>query len=308
LTDFKEKFEYAGSKAVSSSLAGAAWFQYEDYEIEMQGEEVYICAPLRLPIPKPGEIHHRMPEDLGKRYCAPLRDHPDLFLRFAALWRKEPLTQDEKLEIVFDWAKSYGVLGLDGIDYLKCEGYSEHLTGRRESIRTFFREVRHAARILELYEAATATNDQRGRLKDVLTRWWHTTRESPLNQQREFALRFVHDEVDTYVSRECYPVLYRTIDKQEDKTIGFTQSFGFRSLIGAMYLQMMWLLIDGDGARRCARPDCPRIITFEPPQLPEDWWSSRGARGKYRTRKDKIYCSPACKQWVYDQKLKRRAS
>jgi hypothetical protein len=109
-----------------------------------------------------------------------------------------------------------------------------------------------------------------------------------------------------YVRNECYPILWRRINKDNDQTLGFVQSLGFHSLLGAMYLQMMWLLIEGDSARRCERPGCPRIVRFQPPQQP-DAAAPRGTRGKYRTRKDKLYCSNACKQWVYDQTKKQRS-
>jgi hypothetical protein len=69
------------------------------------------------------------------RYYAPLRDYPDLFLRFAAIWRKAPSTEEGMIEIVRDWARNYGVLGLlAGVDYQEAERYSEHRTGRRESV------------------------------------------------------------------------------------------------------------------------------------------------------------------------------
>jgi hypothetical protein len=155
--------------------------------------------------------------------------------------------------------------------------------------------------------AATAEEDQGDRLRDVFEEWGYPTKGLSLEQLRESALFFVGDRVGSYVGNECYPVLYRTFDKDNGRTLGFEQAFGFHSRLGAMYLQMMWLLIEGGSARRCERPGCVRIITFEPSQLPEDW-TRKGARGKYRTRKDKKYCSNACKQWVFDQAKKQRPS
>lgn len=300
----KERFEYAGSKSVSEAFAGPTWAIYEHYEIERQTDGVFICAPRHLPPSGPQRIGVRPPDDVGKRYYSPLRAYPDLFLRFAAISRKSPLTHGEMLEVVLDWASNYGVLGLDGIDYLKAEGYQERRTGRRESVSAFSYEVRSAARVLELYEAATVQEEPDERLTRVLEGWHFSTEGLSLNEQREKALRFVSDRVGAYVSSECYPILYRTVDKEANKTLGFAHSFGFYSLLGAMYLQMMWLLTEGSNVRRCGRPGCPRIIEFQPPQLPEDW-TKKGARGKYRTRKDTKYCSQTCKQWVYDQTKKK---
>lgn len=275
---------------------------YSRYKIERRDGDVFIYAPFRPPSPEPARIRHRQPDDLGlKRYYAPLRDYPDLFLRFASLFDKVPLTEDATLETVRGWVESYGTLGLGGIDYLEIpERRADNRMGRRESVAAFSEEVLNAAEVLELYEAAVAEGAPDSRLKQVLEKWDYPEHELSLERQREFALRFVWDRVGSRISRECYPVLYRTIRKDDGKTLGFEQGFGFRSLLGAMYLQMMSVLIEGDTARRCARRGCPRIISFEPPQDSDDSPKRGGARGKYRTRRDKKYCSSACRQWVYD--------
>lgn len=206
---------------------------------------------------------------------------------------------------------NYGVLGMEGIDYLEIRRDDrivrrDDRMGRRESLSAFWEEVLNAARVLELYEAATASDLSEKNLTETLRAWDFPVEGQSLEQQREFALFFVADRVGAYVSRECRLVLYRTVT-DDGKIMGFAQGFGFDSLLGAMYLQMMWLMVEGseENVRRCERPGCPRIISFEPPQ-PEDSMK-RGARGKYRTRKDKKYCSPACKQWVYDN-AKKQAS
>jgi hypothetical protein len=94
------------------------------------------------------------------------------------------------------------------------------------------------------------------------------------------------------------------------ETDGFEYGWGFRSLLGAMYLQMM-LYMTGGGGRLCKRPDCYRLVTFEPPQPPAGPRLEKGVRGKYRTRKDKEFCSKACAQWWSDnygnsEKAKRK--
>jgi hypothetical protein len=306
LQNLSKNFEYAVSKAVSKPLAGIAWPVYEDYEVDWQGGDVFINAPFRPPPDEPGRIYHGLPEDLGlKRYYAPLRDYPDLFLRFASLFPKSPPTMDETLEVVLTWARNYGVLGLELPDHLKIPGHFEGHRGRWESLRLFSREIRNAARVLEFYEAATAPGGPDEQLTETLARWDQISEYLPLDKQREYALHFVSDRVGTYVRNECYPILWRTTDTESNRTLGFAQSLGFHSLLGAMYLQMMWLMTAGESARRCERPGCPRIVTFEPPQPPNDS-IRKGARGKYRTRKDKKYCSDACRQWVYDHARRQR--
>lgn len=303
---------YAGSKAVSNSLAGLAWPVYEGHKVERQNGDVFIYAPFRPPPPGSGPYQDRLPRDLGlKRQYAPLRDYPDLFLRFANISHEGPLTEEELLKVVLHWDRNYGVLGMEGIDYLEIRRDDrivrrDDRMGRRESLSAFWEEVLNAARVLELYEAATASDLSEKNLTETLRAWDFPVKGQSLEQQREFALFFVADRVGAYVSRECRLVLYRTVT-DDGKIRGFAQGFGFDSLLGAMYLQMMWLMVEGseENVRRCERPGCPRIISFEPPQ-PKDSMK-RGVRGKYRTRKDKKYCSPACKQWVYDN-AKKQAS
>ena len=52
----------------------------------------------------------------------------------------------------------------------------------------------------------------------------------------------------------CYPQLYRRVNTEAGLTVGFEQGWGFRSLLGAMYLQMMWLITEGGDSPRCKGP------------------------------------------------------
>ncbi len=71
------------------------------------------------------------------------------------------------------------------------------------------------------------------------------------------------------------------MNETQNRTQGFTYDFGFHSLLGATYLQMMWLLTDANNVRQCQRPGCPETL---PPG----------------SNKNRMSCSNACKQWVYD--------
>jgi hypothetical protein len=91
--------------------------------------------------------------------------------------------------------------------------------------------------------------------------------------------------VGGYVEPDCYPTL---------RNVGgsTSQGWGFRSLLGAMYLQMMFYILEPEMLRWCKATDCNQIVTFEEGTAPES--PRKGARGKYRTRGDKEYCSKAC--------------
>jgi hypothetical protein len=91
--------------------------------------------------------------------------------------------------------------------------------------------------------------------------------------------------VQTRVVEGCYPQLHL------NRTGDFAFGWSFKNLLGAIWLQMAWLLASGDGARRCKLPDCFRIVAFEPSQPPIEPGLKKNARGKYKTRADKVFCS-----------------
>jgi hypothetical protein len=85
------------------------------------------------------------------------------------------------------------------------------------------------------------------------------------------------------------------------RTVGFESGWGFHSPIGAMYLQMMWLMTEGGDAPRCNGPGCPKIIRigeYEPRDA--EYVSEKVKQGdrprRYKTRKDKEFCSRNCKE------------
>jgi hypothetical protein len=75
-----------------------------------------------------------------------------------------------------------------------------------------------------------------------------------------------------------------------------------------VYNLMMWLMKAGTTVRRCKRDGCTKIIDFEVPEhakvtdVPQISKSTGEPhkRGPYKTRSDKVFCSPACKRnWRY---------
>lgn len=110
-------------------------------------------------------------------------------------------------------------------------------------------------------------------------------------------------EAKTMVQRrligECFPRLYL----QPDLTIVQSPS-GFGSLVGAMYLQMMWLMTVTGKIKRCAGPGCDKVIYFDSSDLSNlPQMEGRAVRGTYKSKK---YCSANCrvKRWQRDQKTK----
>lgn len=283
-------FESAGSKRVGEPGAGHPWPVFDEYAVTKTDDDILleaVVSPVRSSRPPglPPEIKGVMnsanwadaQNRSVKRNIAPLTEHKDLFLKFARYIPNGPVPTQEALGLVRAWISEYGVLGLAGVD----DGLN---AGRRESVRGFWKAASQAAMILDLYEASIPKKPDQ-RLGEVLVRWepgvdWNGI---PVSDQREYALGRVGDVVGRIVKEECYPLLWRQVSKTRSRTQGFTYDFGFHSLLGAMYLQMMLLLTDANNVRRCQRPGCQRII---PPY----------------DRSDKKTCSDACRKWISENK------
>jgi hypothetical protein len=323
MRQIKDEFVYASGKSAKKEQLGSTWPIYKDFEVVEEEGGLYIYAPLRPPErPKEAVIQIGQPDlNLDRRY-SPLQDVPDLFLRFVSLMPRRLVSGEELLERMLEWAKSYGVLGshartdIGPADNPKTLDYSAE-PDRIQSLLEFWRALQEAAFCLRLYQAANANQDlyrgsqvggellaDQDALADVLSK--HDRRNKTLAQQRDLALTRAQLIVHAHITQECHPVLSRQLKKTASNTYemaGFFQGWGFRSLLGAMYLQMMWLMTAASGVRQCEGPGCFNIITFDPPLSSTS--PKRGARGKYRTRSDKRFCSKNCKEkWRYHHVLK----
>ncbi len=187
---------------------------------------------------------------------APLRDEPDLFVKFASLARKDPGARDGRYEIMLEWIKRYGVLGL------RAEGHAGLRSRRHENLLLFWEETRRAARCLMLYEAATGP----GRVLKQSGLPGKT-----LAEKRELAVLSLNNVVQHILKRDCYPKLYFGVLKDTGEMADVALSWGFRSLLGAMYLQLAWRI----KSRQCEAPGCNNIIGLH-------------------KRSDKIVCSRRC--------------
>jgi hypothetical protein len=117
---------------------------------------------------------------------------------------------------------------------------------------------------MELYEAATGPA--------------HLLKGSRLSgkslaEKRKSAISILTDDVNDTLKRHCYPKLYYQVRKDNGETADVGLSWGFHSLLGAMYLQMAWRIT----SRRCQAPGCNNIIGLH-------------------ERSDKETCSRTCKQ------------
>jgi hypothetical protein len=269
----RENFIRARDNEADLRYLGTAWQTFRDYAKEEETEyNVRVIAPWRDPgLPRPrthpdgrqvqtysGEWWFK-DDNAGKTY-APLRDEPDLFLRFASLAADDPGTKEGRLEIMLNWIKRYGVLGL------VVEGNSVHdgRSTKRENLILFWDEVHQAAKCWAWYQATTGSSPALKRL---------SLSGKTLAEKRRSAAEQLGIKVSGMLKRECFPKLYYEVRQDTGETAKVELSWGFRSLLGAMYLQLAWRI----KSRQCGAPGCSNIIGLH-------------------ERCDKIACSDNCKE------------
>lgn len=225
---------------------------------------------------------------------------PDLFLKFARL-AKHPASDERTLS----WAHRYGVLGLAGDHHWGWYG------GEGESVTAFNEQVVRAAGILSLYEAVL-NRDADGAARLILEdfpslsaeTWVAVTASGRVDEKSivqtvdegfggdylVYALETACWLVETTVKEYCYPTL-RPEGASDPSALG--DSWGFKTLLGAMYLQMYWLIAAGGDVVRCKY--CTDIVSLDRPAI-----------GVRKPPKHKQFCSNACRQsHYYHNKTKR---
>jgi len=265
----------------------------------------YVVAPLWLKDVTQGLTAEVFWEYVNAAYSYSPLSYPDMFLEFAGLADGGEITLDMMLE----WVEQYGVLGFEGRECRDIDPQVPLLMGGpHDSLLAFDSEARKANAVLRLYEAAT---DPKGVDVESIRRYerWFATK--PVLREyghrmdtsaglRDAALGWVAGTVRRKVAEDCHPELYQEAD-------GFRIGYGFKSLVGAMYLQMMWLMTATGETRRCQGPGCNKVIDFESSESPKDPGLRKNARGRYRTRTDKRFCSDNCRVKNHQQ-AKRRAA
>lgn len=287
-------------QAVNEQGRSDEWPVYPHYEvIEREGHK-FIYAPETS-----AQIRDR-------EWCQPLSAAwADLFLRFARLANdggldKDPLDSAKNKDAALEWAHRYGVLGLSyghmsrlrypgpdttaaflGLGSARGLAATEQLNEARggypnESVARFAFEAWEAHIALRLFEAADTKREDGPDLPalvDLVPEWSTGYVPNTPEGLQEWALFTVRDSVQNKIAGRCYPRLYHGPG-------GYAQGWGFNSLLGAMWLQMMWILTDPSRTRRCLW--CNDIIALRPPEPATD--SRKNSRGKYKTRTDKRFC------------------
>ena len=293
----------ASDEAVKQELRIGEWRIFDHYEVADGPHGVYVHALGSYRAPA-SELYDREVFQFdylykGQKGFQPLHT-PALFLEFASLTEEGEITE----EVWLDWIHRWGVLGFEGNGQTEDRWWANPRGGPKEALSAFKDAARQANAVLRIYEAATVPGGPdtavlskyfagRGRMEG----WTEFEGEETPATLKEWGLRGVWKIVGSVVAGHCYPELYRLKDT-------FSTAWGFKSLLGAMYLHMMWLMTATGEARRCQGPGCNKIIAYEQPEKgahPQLRGKKNDRSAGYKkTRKDKRFCSSGCKSlWHY---------
>jgi hypothetical protein len=110
----------------------------------------------------------------------------------------------------------------------------------------------------------------------------------------------VATETQKKVAGNVYSALYGEVGR-------FVAGWSFMNLLGAMWLQMLWLLTATETPRRCRNWECDKVIAFKQPDQPAEGTRRNDRSGGYRTRIDKKFCNKTCRDhYHYLTKTKPR--
>jgi hypothetical protein len=278
-------FADAAAESVTEDLRADAWEVYPSYCYSEMGSDARVTAPF-LRSKKRKELIDRGELIIYR----PLADTPALMLEFAELGGQE-ITED----VWKDWTERYGVLGLEHAGKLYA-GWMRG--GPSETLSGFVGEAQRANKALKLYGYATAPHgpDVAAIEQYIPKHYRRFYTETPAHA-RQWALWEVGTLVQQKLRSEAFPQLYWAPE-------GYSDAWGFRSLLGAIYLQMMFLLRATGKVRYCRGPGCTNIISFDQPKQPPASGLKKNDRSRgYKTRRDKVYCSDRCKM-AYHRKTK----
>jgi hypothetical protein len=304
-------------KAVKDEAQGQGWPVYKNYEIIEEDGETFVVAPVSPPWfiePDEESVSQKRVRDNSQDVMslyAPLAV-PELVVELAELAEKEITPED-----VLDWAEVYGLLGIERYAIVNADNTSACLRwdkGRKESVLRFAEAAGEVRACLRIYEALTSEEEVDLEALLSLVEFLPLAKFLPIKAERFWGkrpgmerarlLRAVGTTVQWLLQGHCFPQM--TIYSRGSPSLPtgkFALSWGFENLLGAIWLQMAWLLeAESERVRRCKLPGCLRVIHFESGEPAADP-GLRNVRGKYKTRVDREFCKGrGCKQKYHYRK------
>jgi hypothetical protein len=262
----REVYTEAASRAVTLHERLGLWPVLGYYRVQETGRDAIAVADRTVPrdvkvgrsqldtrsfdIRSDGRERRIRRRNIGEYYM-PLKDHPDLFARFARLGDDGEIGREAWLA----WLHEYGVLGV-----LPDRTGPYQRNGTTDSFSRFVQEALLANRTLKLFEAVTA--DQNAPDFETIRDLLPEVRGDEPDQVEIAALQTIRDTVEQKIHAECHDLLkLRDTGVWRKKNMSpFAREWGCNSLLGAMWLQFSWL-VSMDGLRYCEMPGCNRHIS-----------------------------------------------
>jgi hypothetical protein len=277
-----------GQKAMTKVPRAGTWWVSDSYGLarSLQNDGPRFVQSTRLP-------SKRRP--IEGAYEPLLSPYEELFLRFARLADNggldDELDTDRNAAVALGWAEDYGVLGLTPTKEAGA-WWGDSRGGPGDTVEAFAFEAWTANRTLRLYEAARREGGVdvetiAGIAQETQPPRYHGLIASTPGLARDWALAQAATNVQSRISRYAYPQLYMRASGAP------VEGYGFANLLGALWLQAMWLLVAND-VQQCKYPGCNRVITYEQPEKPLH--HKKGERKPYKTRRDKDFCNNTCVQ------------
>ncbi len=275
-------FEQAGRLRRNPEERGL-WWVCCGYRAE--GDKITALSP--DPITPTGEAYTVYEDGSDGWVYQPLEDEPDLFLKFARLQKARDFRSS-----ALDFCSRYGIPGFVRRPERADESPSaEASIGATETtFSQIWEESRLAWAVLCLYESAHSGDAQE--IQDLFTQYgdvlggWPLYHHGPAVESRYTS--YVAAMVAACIVEEMVRLLCRLglhVKSGKDSAHGakIVGGWTFSNLLGAMYLQMFWLVASGEDLARCEHCGLVMSLGHVTPE------------GRKR-RRDKRFCGDACRQ------------
>lgn len=310
----REDAAHGYEKAVDAhpeDYAWSEWSVYPEYGVGGGDGGRFIYTPMDDPVRQ-----LRTPPIGERRRYRPLsRPTAALFLEFARWPETEgmdtkPFETPRNEAAAKEWAEIHGVLGLSssqaftafsaaphaakrflGVYAVRERARNEGHGGLEETVKAFAEEAWLANMTLRLFEAAT---NPEGPDIDTIVGYMSGSENMDMPSERalhggtpkdtrDWGLDVVEGIVEDRVRGRVWPIAVKDLTAQGSYG-GHKQGWAFDSLLGAMWLQMMWLML---AARRCEW--CGRALDIDSEQAVPSLIGA-GFEGKRKPRSDMRFC------------------
>ena len=248
----------------------------------------------------------------GWWFYEPLKENPNLFLDFARLREKQRANHARPEEIARTWTNKYGPLGCNFGYYQDRHIFEQVPVDSHEFVYQFFAEVDRAAAVLAFYEVVLREDEDAVLpLLERFPTWpvelfvYYTSTDAfdLYGGRLGFALYLVTYEVVRMVQTFTFPKL--TLHPGPALPSRLSSGYGFFTLLGAMYLQMYWLVAAGEKHVTPCRY-CGKLVS-----LMAATSDAEDTEKRRKPRQDRRYCDNACRQRHHYQtkgKFQRKAN